>query len=63
MEGYTEQRIDETAGGQSEAEVCECVNYYPGMLADVEDERLERQEILYEQEFFGGAQCFEVAES
>lgn len=63
MEGYTEQRVAETTGTETEGEACACANYYPGMLADIEDKLLERQEIMYEQEFFSGSECFDVGES
>lgn len=62
MEGYTDERNAETTGVQDEAQVCDCVNYYPGMMADLEDKLLERQEIMYEREFFSGAECFDVPE-
>lgn len=62
MEGYTDQRATDTTGVETDAQGCDCVDYYPGMLADLEDRELERRERLFQQEFFGGTECFEGAE-
>jgi hypothetical protein len=62
MEGYTDQRAAETTGVETDAQGCDCVNYYPGMLAEMEEREMERRDREFEQEFFGGSGCFEGAE-
>jgi hypothetical protein len=41
----------------SEQEGQDCVNYYPGMLADIEEELGEARDRAFEEEFFCGSGC------
>ncbi|MGO8821563.1 MAG: hypothetical protein ACLQT6_01480 [Desulfomonilaceae bacterium] len=41
----------------SEQEGKDCVNYYPGMLADIEEELGEARDRAFEEEFFCGFGC------
>jgi len=50
----------ETQEPESE-EGFQCLNYYPGMIAEWNDEEQAFREELFEIEFFGDAECFETA--
>ena len=62
MEQNTDERALETKGIETAAQGCDSANYYPGMLADLEDREMERRDRIFEQEFFGDAECADVVE-
>jgi hypothetical protein len=60
MEEHRDDRVLEVRGVEVAADENGCVNYYPGMLADLEEQEAERRERMFEQEFFGIGECGNV---
>ncbi|MDQ7784460.1 MAG: hypothetical protein RDU20_16360 [Desulfomonilaceae bacterium] len=62
---YMEHQSGTEGGSESRefgSEDFECLNYYPGMLADQHERDEEFREQLFAMEFFGDAECFEIAD-
>ncbi len=60
MEEYKTYRVENSGSlvfCGSEREGQDCVNYYPGMLADIEEELGEIRDREFEKAFFGGCEC------
>ncbi len=60
MENYDPTRVESKsclAFSEPDQEDQECVNYYPGMLADVEEKLGAAQDRAFEENFFCGCGC------
>jgi hypothetical protein len=60
---YFEDRSQSEADSESQeyqSEGFECLNYYPGMIAEWNERDEEFREGLFMMEFFGDAECFET---
>ena len=62
MEGNTDEWASDTSGVEVATDGSDCANYYPGMLAHLEDQEAERRDRMFEQEFFGMGECADIAE-
>lgn len=64
MEYYevrTQFETDMESQGPDAEEDFQCLNYYPGMIAEWNEEEQAYREELFAIEFFGDAECFETA--
>lgn len=60
MDDYKIYRVENCGGfvfGGTEREGPDCLNYYPGMLADIEEDLGERRDREFEEAFLGGREC------
>ena len=61
---YVEDRSQTEAASESQesaSEDFECLNYYPGMIAEWHDRDEAFREEIFAMEFFGDAECFDTA--
>ncbi len=63
MEYYEDRSQSEVDSESQEhqSEGFECLNYYPGAIAEWYERDEEFREDLFMMEFFGDAECFETA--
>jgi hypothetical protein len=62
MEANTDKRASDTSGVEITVEGNNWANYYPGMLADLEDQESECRDRMFEQEFFDRGECDDIEE-